>query len=642
MAAIVDSAAWNPRGIEELEPAADWAVRTNQNAAVVAGPGAGKTELLAQRACYLLETGVCPPPRRILAISFKRDAARNLRERVERRAGPDLARRFDSYTFDAFAKGVLDQFLEALPEKIRPTSDYDVLPGSPDPEHIAGVLKCQTPEKFGPSNKLQQFDPKYFYKNWALKVDYQITSETVEVWAAQSFWALLLKVIGRDKLHFGTISWLVRFLIKNDPRVCRAYRSTYSHAFIDEFQDTTELQYALTLALFRGTPAILTVVGDPQQRINGWAGAMDNAFVRFAADFAATTKRLERNRRASAEIAPVVHFLAARLREAADDAGALEVEMMESSGPPPDACGAYIFDNDADEADWLAHEVDALLQAGVSPRDICVLTRMKVSIYTVAAAKALHSRGIAARVEEAYQDLLSEPVVLLLLLAFSALLAAAPGMSWARFRGEVALLQGLVDDDLPALDHSLAGLRSHLRKLAPTVPLEANQIRTLIADHIEPRILTALRNRHAQYQQGSFYEQTVNKICAEMIKVGAAGTWEKAITEIEGANSIPMMTIHKSKGLEYAAVFFVGLEDGAFFGFNKSQPEQMEELNAFFVAISRAKQRVAFTFARRRVLGNKLELSSRHKIRKLYKLLAAAGVPVTDMESASADAGIHR
>lgn len=55
---------WKPRGIEDLEPNAWTALRTSGNLAVVAGPGAGKTEFLAQRAAFLLETGICPAPYR--------------------------------------------------------------------------------------------------------------------------------------------------------------------------------------------------------------------------------------------------------------------------------------------------------------------------------------------------------------------------------------------------------------------------------------------------------------------------------------------------------------------------------------------------------------------------------------------------
>src|ERR1035438_7657180 len=94
---------WKPEGII-LEPSALTAVKSQENTLVIAGPGAGKTELLAQRACFLLQTGLCPPPYRILAISFKREAAENLKARVILRCGRELAARFDSMTYDACAK----------------------------------------------------------------------------------------------------------------------------------------------------------------------------------------------------------------------------------------------------------------------------------------------------------------------------------------------------------------------------------------------------------------------------------------------------------------------------------------------------------------------------------------------------------
>ncbi|HYG08990.1 MAG TPA: UvrD-helicase domain-containing protein, partial [Pyrinomonadaceae bacterium] len=126
MSLLIRPSEWKPAELTALEPAAEKAVRSRNNTAVIAGPGAGKTELLAQRAGYLLQTGICAAPRRILAISFKRDAAKNLRERVERRYGALLSQRFDSYTFDAFAKGLLDRFREAVPPAWRPTRDYEI------------------------------------------------------------------------------------------------------------------------------------------------------------------------------------------------------------------------------------------------------------------------------------------------------------------------------------------------------------------------------------------------------------------------------------------------------------------------------------------------------------------------------------
>lgn len=75
---------WVPTDGFILEDAAMLVATCNTNKLVMAGPGSGKTELLAQRASFLLETNTCINPQKILAISFKKDAAQNLKDRVER------------------------------------------------------------------------------------------------------------------------------------------------------------------------------------------------------------------------------------------------------------------------------------------------------------------------------------------------------------------------------------------------------------------------------------------------------------------------------------------------------------------------------------------------------------------------------
>lgn len=73
---------WIPSDNIILEDNANFAVKCKDNILVVAGPGAGKTELLAQKAGYLFQTDMCQNPQKILAISFKTDAAENLKQRV--------------------------------------------------------------------------------------------------------------------------------------------------------------------------------------------------------------------------------------------------------------------------------------------------------------------------------------------------------------------------------------------------------------------------------------------------------------------------------------------------------------------------------------------------------------------------------
>ena len=123
---IISPDEWTPCDGVILEAAADKAVRSDSHVLVIAGPGAGKTELLAQKAAYLLQTNQCRDPQKILAISFKKDAAQNLKERVEQRCGVEAGGRFISMTYDAFSKSLLDHFLYALPVALRPQPEYQI------------------------------------------------------------------------------------------------------------------------------------------------------------------------------------------------------------------------------------------------------------------------------------------------------------------------------------------------------------------------------------------------------------------------------------------------------------------------------------------------------------------------------------
>ena len=108
---IVNKNNWKTVGNITLEKNAFDAIKCEKNTLVIAGPGAGKTELLAQKACYLLETNLCRSPQKILAISFKKDSAENLKERVLKRYGEEIKDRFISLTYDAFFKSIVDHFI---------------------------------------------------------------------------------------------------------------------------------------------------------------------------------------------------------------------------------------------------------------------------------------------------------------------------------------------------------------------------------------------------------------------------------------------------------------------------------------------------------------------------------------------------
>jgi superfamily I DNA/RNA helicase len=169
------------------------------------------------------------------------------------------------------------------------------------------------------------------------------------------------------------------------------------------------------------------------------------------------------------------------------------------------------------------------------------------------------------------------------------------------------------------LDKSLKNIKQNIQSL-----IEENTIDQLIEVLLETITPTALVNQYPQYAQGHLLSETVDNITGHFNKLLEEYTLKEAIAEFEGINSIPIMTIHKSKGLEYNTVIFIGLEDSAFWNFRNSQTE---ETRSFFVAFSRAKQRVIFTMSKKRPNNwGQVANQTTNQIDKLYELLDSAGI----------------
>jgi superfamily I DNA/RNA helicase len=126
---------------------------------------------------------------------------------------------------------------------------------------------------------------------------------------------------------------------------------------------------------------------------------------------------------------------------------------------------------------------------------------------------------------------------------------------------------------------------------------------------------------HAPYRQGGWLQEVENSITLHLKASAAqAPDWNATLEAYEGAKALPLMTLHKSKGLEYHTVIFIGLDDSAWWSYLQ---DTAEATAGFFVAFTRAKQRVIFTYTPER--------GARSNIAPLYSLLAAAGVQTTSV-----------
>lgn len=514
---------WCPAGRRDFEPNALAAIREiDSNVVVAAGPGAGKTELLAQRADFLFRTGQAPYPRRILAISFKVDAARNLQDRVRARSGAQYAARFDSLTFHAFAKRLIDSYRPALTGQSALNPSYRV-------------------------------DP-----------DARIQGEQITF---REFVPFALEILAANRYARGSL------------------RQTYSHVFLDEFQDATNEQYELVKAAFSGTDAQLTAVGDVKQRIMAWAGALDGVMQTYAADFGATSLTLYQNFRSKP-----------RLRRMQNR---MILDMEPSAASPPDqlvgengAIEVLHFDEEEAEAVALADRIAGWLADGTPPSEISVLIRNQPHLVAAKLGGELLGRGIAFRNEQESQDLTAEPAALLILSylrviaddrrpdAYAALLRVAAQAGGSDIEGDVVESK---------LRRHLAQARSRARG-ATFDQSDFASWRPLLADFLAITPRTRLKALSSSYQQGRRLDEVLKETLRSFKReLGVDGNAVAALNRLSEEDAIRFLTIHKCKGLEFDRVVVLGIETELFFG------NPADAMSEYFVAISRAKDDLVIT-----------------------------------------------
>ena len=616
---------WKPVGVDALESNALKVVCSADNRSVIAGPGAGKTELLAQRAAYLLQTGTAPSPRRILAISFKRDAATNLGARVRQRCHRNHAGRFDSMTFDAFAKGLIDRFGQALPERWRPRPDYEIIfPNDRDYRDFLYQQVGTPPASVGTYADLRAIAGKTFERRHLVGSPLPVdgwAKPTPGQWAADRYWQTSLHEGKKNVLSFPMIGRLAELLLRVNPMARDALRLTYSHLFMDEFQDTTQIQYDLVRTIFLGTDAVITAVGDNKQQIMRWAMAMDDPFTAFDADFSGNRTPLYNNYRSSPELVRIQHVLAQAL-----DARSVAPVSKAMGTIAGDSCAIWDFSTSEIEADHLAAFVAAEMRAHkLGPRDFVLLVRQKAADYATVLEPAFMAAGIPLRNEAGtvgavmLQELLAEEASELIIAILRLAMTKRAGRYWTDCQAALAALRGVAPDEEGAQDKLARELDAYAIKLSAAYPNPSKSKAT--ARSIVDNILAFIgRERliavHPAYGQGSWLEKVLDAAAVHLLASSASGVdWSSALDAYEGVHAIPLMTIHKSKGLEYHSVIFVGLDDGAWWSFSN---DKIEATAGFFVAFTRAKQRVIFTYCIRR--------GARTMIATLYQLLRSAGV----------------
>lgn len=416
------------------------------------------------------------------------------------------------------------------------------------------------------------------------------------------------------------ISLLTTYIFQANAFLTKSLRETYSHVFLDEFQDTTDIQYNLVKTCFQNSKSLITAVGDNKQRIMVWAGARETVFRDFQKDFSASKIDLMMNHRSAPRLVELQKMMYEVLSE--------DPVNINTSGRWQEEDGEIellLTDNDIEEAEYIAKNISRQIQNGIEPRDICILVKHTPNNYVGKIIEKLQEYEIRARIEIEYQDLLKEFITKLIISFIKLSINRQSPDEREYVMGTIMTLKGIGESTFETrynteqrnLSSTLDEVCERLKSVDSRVDLK--NIFSNILSYFD---VQKLKTMNPTYTQGLFFDRLVERI-EELLwnEYEQVSNWDKAIENFVGENSVSIMTIHKSKGLEYEAIYFVGLEDGAFWNF-RNQPE--EDRRAFFVAISRAKEFLTFSFCKHRS-GTKFPNQKHNTINEFFELLQKPG-----------------
>jgi len=395
------------------------------------------------------------------------------------------------------------------------------------------------------------------------------------------------------------INRLAEFLIRENPLICKALRMTYPVVFLDEFQDITYPQFDLLLTAFDRCKTIFTAVGDEKQRIMVWAGAMPDAFTRFESEFDAQRIPLVSNWRSHEDLVRIQHVIASKIDSAAQEPQARAKRLING-----DVAAIWEFKDEGEESDYLARWIKTEVEAGnIKPDDVAILVRQRADDVENKLSQAFQKNGLKLRNasrnlgEIAIQDLLGEDLTRMLLRLLRLGAVKKSPENWDAALQDLGFLEAVDSDDEAGqrrlqqrLQKFVRVLRRKLSERLKPLPCNAKEAACMVLNFIGAQVL---RRAFPPYQRQADFDRVWQGF-VELLKkcLMHAKTWSDALDEFEGRGQTALMTIHKSKGLEFHIMILYGLDKQRW---PSLKDNNTEDLKSFFVAFTRAKQRAFFT-----------------------------------------------
>ncbi len=586
---------------------------------IIAGAGAGKTKTIAHRVFNLIKEGVLP--KNILAITFTNKAAKEMRERItsliEKRA-PYLSDENVPFvsTFHSLGVHILkenakavgltryfsildkEDSLKAVKSAVK-EADLDVKQF--DPRRIQNIISRQKGELMDYETYKEEVGDEYFPKMLAL------------IWSKYEDILKKQKALDFDDLILKTVR-----LFQENPAILKYYQSLWKYIHIDEYQDTNKVQYTLA-KLLSAEHKNICAVGDSDQSIYGWRGADFKNILNFEKDYPEVKLvLLEENYRSTKNILSAAGNVIKKNKLRID-------KKIFTQNKEGEKITLFEAENEEQEASFIAKKAKILISKNkVNPSEISVLYRVNFQ------SRSLEEAFLKAGVP--YQVLgirfFERKEVKDILAYIKAALNPDDRASLKRIIntpprgiGRITLLK------------MFAGKNNELpQKVAEKIEDFNNLLKSINQSALNEKPSLVIKNiikktgMEEFLKKGGEDDQERVENIKELATLGAKYDdlppplgIEKLLTEAalvsdqdslgEKNKAVKLMTVHSAKGLEFEYVFITGLEEGLFphqdLG-GKGMEHEEEERRLFYVALTRAKEKLYLSFAdTRTIFGSK-------------------------------------
>ncbi len=616
------------------DPQREAVAHTDGPLLILAGPGSGKTRVITRRAAHLART--VTEPYHILAITFTNKAAKEMRERIDALA---VGEGMTVCTFHALCA----KLLRRHHDRAGVPRNFTIFDRDDRRKLVkAAIERCNlSTDNLSPASVDQDIGRA---KNAMLTVD-QFAVRNLdwrERMIARVYDCYEKLLAGNGGLDFDDLLMRMALLLSRDAELRAELENRFRYVLIDEYQDTNAAQYQIARFLTQERKN-LCATGDPDQSIYGWRGADIGNILSFERDYPkAKVVRLEQNYRSTKRILAAADALIAG--NVMRKQKALWTE--NDAGP---AVRVIECEDGDDEAAQLAEDIAQRVRDGVSPGEIAVFYR--VNSLSRVIEEAFLREGIAYQIARgvefynrkeikdvlAYLRVLVNPSDEVALVRIINTPPRGIGATTVERLKERAGASGCRLYDLLADDAALAAsgrsgqkvreFGQLLRQLAPALELPPAKALETVISHSGLRALYH-ENREADDAPSANLDELISaasEFQADQPEATVVDWLEHAalISDVDAVRgeggAVTLMTLHSAKGLEFAHVYIIGLEDGllpfrrADDGTNANGTDEEEERRLCFVGMTRAKQHLSLSRARYRMLRGVTQRTTRSR-----------------------------